>query len=205
MIVNAIISLGSNFYTPFIFVYAQQTLQFNPMQIGIINIASGVFSLAIGVPLATSTDLFGRKPVMITALVGTSITIIGISLFNGNDFWAVFAVMGLSWAFGWSQGIILGTWMDDHCPKEAKGSALAYSSLASSLTGIIGVTVGGVVADTFASAVGVYSPLIFLIGGIILLFALPIIIRVKETIKKPVPGQTLTETPENNPDIGSVN
>jgi MFS family permease len=77
------------------------------------------------------------------------------------------------------------TWMQDLAPEDRRGSLLGYRIAALVIPHVPGALIGGFLADFGPKPEGfIYSPIIFIVCGIVLLLSLPFLKNVKETLKK---------------------
>ena len=143
----------------------------------------GLFILASALPSGWLADRLGRKPLVaasgILAALGTLVALLSLNLnmiYIGACL--IGAATGLFFAANWA----LGT---DIVPREEAGRYLGIANLAGAGAGAVGAYIGGPIADFFTANVpgipGLGYVLLFAIYGLLFLFSVAALTRVKET------------------------
>ena len=177
--------LGLNVFSNYIFVYAENVLRFDQTQIGLLAVSFVVFNLLITLPATTLSDKIGRKPLVIIAIACSSILLIVLTFLDaGQTFLLYIITFGLIMALTATFDLTATSWTQDLCPKDMKGSMLAYLVVVKVIPMAPGALLGGWIADHYAVSVGQYSPLIFLVGGLISLCAFPFYFKITDSIKR---------------------
>jgi MFS family permease len=153
--------------------YAEQSLGFDPGDIGILLSVSALTNLLIVNPAGRFVDSVGRKPVALVGLISAALATAAYGFFE--SFWALLVV---SMVFGLTAGlasIAPPAMVGDLAPEGAEGSAVGVYRMAGDLGFVIGPLALGAVADAGAFTTG------FFIAGGIMLVAASLLSLVPET------------------------
>lgn len=178
--VVAWVAFAQNVSGNFLFIYLENTLALDQASVGFVGMASSVFSALVLFGTWIS-DRHGRKPVTaVTLLVGATGTL-AMFWIRTTDVWVIVACLGLAAGTAAAQAV-LAVWVQDACPEEMTGSLLAYLMVAQVLPMVPGSLLGGFLADALAPAPGLYSPAFFLANAVAVLLAIPVVLRLRETV-----------------------
>ena len=181
-------TIGVQVVTPFLFIYIETIFELEGLTLAIILGGLGLMSLILSFPIGILLDKFGRKPIMIVAAIGAvifSILFAFIPIGQESTLFFVFIFGGLMVGFAGSINAAADTWMQDLAPEDRRGSILADKSLARVIPMVPGALSGGYLADFAPKPEGyLYSPIIFVVSGIIMAVSIIFIKNVKETLKK---------------------
>ncbi len=158
--------------------YAEQSLGFDPGDIGILLSVSAVTNLLIVNPAGRFVDSVGRKPVALVGLISAAVATAAYAWFD-----SFFGLLLVSMVFGLTSGlasIAPPVMVGDLAPEGLEGSAAGVYRAAGDLGFIAGPLALGAVADTGAFTSG------FVITGLIMLAAAGVLSFVGETRREPV-------------------
>jgi DHA1 family multidrug resistance protein-like MFS transporter len=172
---------GFSFAFPFLSIFISQDLGVHPgRDLDLWTAAAGSVSglaMAIASPIwGVLGDRFGRKPMLIRSMLGGAITV-GLIFFVQTPIQLVI----LRFLQGATSGTVAAatSLVAAETPRQRVGWALGVVTSAVALGGAIGPVVGGLAASVFGLR------LVFLGGGILLLFALiPVLVIVRESPRK---------------------
>jgi MFS family permease len=142
----------------------------------------GIFILLSTLPAGWLTDRFGEKRIVaiagLTAVLGT---LLALSLPNIGVIYAGGCVIGIGVGLFYTSNWALGTLL---VPKEQAGRYLGISNLAGAGAGAVGAYIGGPIADFVTAQVpqipGFGYVLLFSIYGLLFLFSVLALIKVKK-------------------------
>jgi len=180
-------SMGVQIVAPYLFIYIESIFGLEGIELalllGVFTLTGFLLSILVGFML----DKIGRKAVMYfvtTAGALTAFIFAFISPNQGNFLILILVFGGLMIACFASIGSTSETWMQDLAPEDRRGSLLGYRIAAVVIPHVPGALIGGFLADFGPKPEGfIYSPIIFIICGIVLLLSLPFLKNVKETLK----------------------
>jgi len=188
LIFQSIIAFAAQISNPYLFIYIESNFGLDGITLFIVLGLLVLLGFIIAIPIGIFVDKSGRKKVMLPCIIGW---IIGNMCFifipAKNEYTVIFLFLfgAMGYGFGIAAGIATATWFQDLIPEERKGSLSAYQVLATLLPMAPAAILGGFIADYGWKPEGyIYSPLIFLFGGIIALFSLPVLLFIEETLKK---------------------
>lgn len=181
-------SMGVQIVAPYLFIYIESIFGLEGIELalllGVFTLTGFLLSILVGFML----DKIGRKAVMYfvtTAGAVTAFIFAFISPNQGNVLILILVFGGLMIACFASIGSTSETWMQDLAPEDRRGSLLGYRIAALVIPHVPGALIGGFLADLGPKPEGfIYSPIIFIVCGIVLLLSLPFLKNVKETLKK---------------------
>lgn len=153
--------------------YAEQSLGFDPGDIGILLSVSALTNLLIVNPAGRFVDSVGRKPVALVGLVSAALATAAYGFFE-----SFLALLVVSMVFGLTAGlasIAPPAMVGDLAPKGVEGSAVGVYRMAGDLGFVVGPLALGAVADAGAFTTG------FFIAGGIMLVASALLSLVPET------------------------
>ncbi|MFX0071177.1 MAG: MFS transporter, partial [Candidatus Hermodarchaeota archaeon] len=148
-------------------------------------------SIVLGIPIGILTDKVGRKKVAIASLILESISLI---LYAFSEDLIFIVITGILWVlFMASWHISAQTWIKDLYPEEKYGQFSGYYLIFNVLIGmIVGPLIGGFISTEYGKSIvidGVQGtippPLIYIVGAIIILFAIIPVMMAKEAKKNP--------------------
>jgi MFS family permease len=181
-------STGIQIVFPYLFIYIESIFGLKGVElallIGVFTLIGFLISILVGFLL----DKIGRKAVMLLFTTGGSITAFifaFISPNQGNFLILILLLGGLMMGCFSSIGATSETWMQDLAPEDRRGSLLGYRIAALVIPHVPGALIGGFLADFGPKPEGfIYSPIIFIVCGIVLLLSVPFLKKVEETLKK---------------------
>ena len=180
-------STGIQIVAPYLFIYIESIFGLEGIELalllGVFTLTGFLLSIFVGFML----DKIGRKAVMyLVTSIGAIIAFIFafLSPNQANVLILILVFGGLMIACFSSIGATSETWMQDLAPEDRRGSLLGYRIAALVIPHVPGALIGGYLADLGPKPEGfMYSPIIFIVCGIILLLSLPFLKNVKETLK----------------------
>ena len=180
-------STGIQIVYPYLFIYIESIFGLKGIElallIGVFTLIGFLLSIIVGFLL----DKIGRKAVMFLVTTGGAVTafiMAFISPNQGNILILILVFGGLMIGCFASIGATSETWMQDLAPEDRRGSLLGYRIAALVIPHVPGALIGGFLADLGPKPEGfMYSPIIFIVCGIVLLLSLPFLKNVKETLK----------------------
>ena len=180
-------STGIQIVAPYLFIYIESIFGLEGIELalllGVFTLTGFLLSIFVGFLL----DKIGRKAVMyLVTSIGAIIAFIFafLSPNQANVLILILVFGGLMIACFSSIGATSETWMQDLAPEDRRGSLLGYRIAALVIPHVPGALIGGYLADLGPKPEGfMYSPIIFIVCGIILLLSLPFLKNVKETLK----------------------
>ena len=181
-------STGIQIVFPYLFIYIESIFGLKGIELalllGIFTLTGFLISILVGFLL----DKFGRKVVMYLVTTGGAIVAFIFAFLSPNQANILILLLifgGLMMACFSSLGATSETWMQDLAPEDRRGSLLGYRIAAVVIPHVPGALIGGFLADFGPKPEGfIYSPLIFIVCGIVLLLSLPFLKNVEETLKK---------------------
>jgi MFS family permease len=181
-------STGIQIVFPYLFIYIESIFGLKGIELalllGIFTLTGFMLSILVGFLL----DKFGRKLVMYLVTTGGAIVSFIFAFLSPNQANILILLLifgGLMMACFSSMGATSETWMQDLAPEDRRGSLLGYRIAAVVIPHVPGALIGGFLADFGPKPEGfIYSPLIFIVCGIVLLLSLPFLKNVEETLKK---------------------
>ncbi len=179
-----------NIFFPFLMIYLEHYLNISINIASILVFIALLTSIIAAFPIGKAVDKLGRKKLAIGSVCLESISLILFALAENIIFIAITAVM---WVFGMVIfDIASKTWIKDLYPEEKRGQFSGYYILFNVLIGMtIGPLIGGFLSEEFGTPIVIDGipgfippPIIFIVGGIIMLFVLVPLIRAKELKKE---------------------
>ncbi len=190
LIAVAIWGISFNIFFPFLMIYLEHYLNISINIASILVFIALLTSIIAAFPIGKAVDKLGRKKLAIGSVCLESISLILFALAENIIFIAITAVM---WVFGMVIfDIASKTWIKDLYPEEKRGQFSGYYILFNVLIGMtIGPLIGGFLSEEFGTPIVIDGipgfippPIIFIVGGIIMLFVLVPLIRAKELKKE---------------------
>ena len=181
-------STGIQIIFPYLFIYIESIFGLKGVELALLL---GVFTLTgflLSILVGFMIDKFGRKIVMFVVTIGGAAISFVFAFLSPNMEYILILILifgGLMIACFSSIGSTSETWMQDLAPEDRRGSLLGYRIAALVIPHVPGALIGGFLADFGPKPAGfIYSPIIFIVCGIVLLLSLPFLKNVKETLKK---------------------
>jgi MFS family permease len=173
---------------PYLFIYIESIFGLKGIELALLLGFFTLIGFLLSIMVGFLLDKIGRKAVMLLVTSGGAIMAF-IFAFLSPDL-EYFLI--LIFVFG---GLMIGcfssiastseTWMQDLAPEDRRGSLLGYRIAALVIPHVPGALIGGYLADFGPKPEGfIYSPIIFIVCGIVLLLSLPFLRKVQETLKK---------------------
>ncbi len=189
MIGLGIWAVGFNVYFPFILVYLQHHVGLGLEMASIVMFLALLVSIILGIPIGILIDKIGRKKTAIISLILESFTLI---LFAFSTQFIFIVITGILWVLFMTMWHISSqTWIKDLYPEEKYGQFSGYFLLFNVLIGMsIGPLIGGYISTIYGKPIvidgipgTVPPPLIFIVGALILIFAIIPVLKAKEKSK----------------------
>lgn len=170
MILNA----SQSTILPFLLIIFQEL----PLSTTELLIAIPFLGISVGIGfyfVGAYTDVLGRKKITMTC---TLILPIGCTLIAfGSINWVIILGYCLMMPFFLGMWIAVDSWMQDLLPEASRGRFLGFNNIGMAIGGVIGVLIGGYVADI----IGVLG--VFFVSGMMALASVPIFAYIPETLK----------------------
>ncbi|MHA1732211.1 MAG: MFS transporter [Promethearchaeota archaeon] len=161
-------SFGVQVFFPYLFIYLENSLLLEGVELSVA--LGGILGFSVvGLPAGWFADRYGRKKTLIFVVPANGIAIALLTFVKPGIGLGIILLAGASQAFGVAAGITVNSWLADLVPEERRGALLTYLVVAAVIPMTPGSLLGAYIADTYGSAPGVYSPLMFLVGGLIAL------------------------------------
>jgi len=180
-------TIGVQLVAPYLFIYVESVLGLGGFDLAIVLGGFALMAIVLTIPIGILLDKVGRKKVMIIITISASITAFLFTFVPANQENTLILALiigGLIMGFNASIVAAAATWLQDLAPEDRRGSLLAYRIAAMVLPMIPGSLIGGLLADFGPKPAGfIYSPIIFIVSAVVVLFSLPIIKNVEETLK----------------------
>lgn len=182
-------TMGIQVVSPFLFIYIETVFQLEGFMLAVIIAALGMMGFVISFPIGLLLDKIGRRFITVIVTIGLVISAICFAFIpigmGDSTLFYVFLLGGLFVGFAAAINAATDTWMEDLAPEDRRGSMLAYKVVAMVTPMVPGALIGGYLADNGPKpAECVYSPLIFIICAIIVVFSIPVLKYISETLKK---------------------
>ncbi|MCX8183793.1 MAG: MFS transporter [Crenarchaeota archaeon] len=142
--VNAVMSFAGSLYGSLLGLYITGTLGVSILIFGFMNTARDLVSSLASFPSGVFSDIFGRKKMMLLAIVFSILTLLLLFLFK-DPLWLLIALVfqGLSTSF---MGPSSSAYVIDVTPEEKRGKAYATLAFLQSLSSILATSVAGIIA-----------------------------------------------------------
>ncbi|MEM3388124.1 MAG: MFS transporter [Thermoproteota archaeon] len=142
--INAVMSFASSLYGSLLGLYITGTLGVSILIFGFMNTARDLVSSLVSFPSGVFSDIFGRKKMMLLAIVFSISTLLLLFLFK-DPFWLLIALVfqGLSMSF---MGPSTSAYVIDVTSEEKRGKAYATLAFLQSLSSIVATSIAGIIA-----------------------------------------------------------
>ena len=181
-------STGIQIVMPYLFIYIETIFGLKGIELALLLGAFTLIGFLLSILVGFLLDKIGRKAVMLLVTTGGAFTAFIIAFISPNQANILILILvfgGLMMACFASIGSTSETWMQDLAPEDRRGSLLGYRIAAVVIPHVPGALIGGFLADFGPKPEGfIYSPIIFIVCGIVLLLSLPFLKKVEETLKK---------------------
>lgn len=179
-------AIGFNVYFPFIIIYLQHHVGLSLELASLVVFFALMVSIILGIPIGILIDKIGRKKIAIIAVLLNSISLVLFALSEDLIFIIITGILWVLFMAMWH--ISAQTWIKDLYPKEKYGQFSGYYLIFNVLIGmIVGPLIGGYIATEYGKPIVIDGvpgtippPLIYIVGALIVLFALIPVIKVKE-------------------------
>jgi len=147
IVVSLLANMGASLWEPLLGLYIVNTLGISILLLGLMNTVTQLVSSLIIFPSGFLSDNFGRKYMILLAIVFSTIAITLLFFMKAMP-WLFFVsiFLGLSTAF---MGPSSSAYIIDVIPDNRRGRAYAALALFQSLSGIITISIAGVIAGVF--------------------------------------------------------
>lgn len=162
----------------FVPLYMRDTLGASASLIGTVYAVMHVGGMLANPIGGVASDNYGRKPILIFALLAATAIILGITLV-GNEFLFVLGIGFLGFTL-YATRPVTQSWILDMVPRNLHGTSVAVRSVIQSLLGLAAPPIGGWLADNYGLLTVFYGI------AIILLLANGLVIFVPESRKSAV-------------------
>ncbi|MHA1291415.1 MAG: MFS transporter [Promethearchaeota archaeon] len=181
-------TVGVQLTAPFLFIYVESVLGLSGWDLALVLGGFAFMGFLLSIPIGVLLDKFGRKKIMYIVTILGSFTAFMFAFIPGKTESTLLLTLifgGLMVGFSAGVAGTAATWMQDLAPEDRKSSLLAYRIVAMVIPMIPGALIGGLLADYGPKPEGyIYSPIIFILSGIVMLSSLPILKYIEETLKK---------------------
>ncbi len=142
--INAAMSFAGSLYGSLLGLYITGTLGVSILIFGLMNTARDLLSSLASFPSGVLSDVFGRKKMMLLAIVSSILTLLLLFLFK-DPIWLLIALVfqGLSTSL---MGPSSSAYVIDVIPEEKRGKAYATLAFLQSLSSIVATSVAGIIA-----------------------------------------------------------
>lgn len=176
-----LVSIGGSMWWPFITIYMREQMNVSLTQVTLLFTLHSAAGLVATTVVGPAVDRFGRRGAMIAGLLADAIALAVIGLVSGLWLWAAALVL-LGFA-GPIYRIGSDAMVADMIPSDRRAEAYAVLRMGNNFGIAIGPAIGG-----FIVAIS-YSLAYFLAAGANLIFALLVVLFVRETMARGVDGQ----------------
>jgi len=145
--INVVMSFAGSLYGSLLGIYITGTLGVSIIIFGLMNTIRDLISSLASFPSGVISDNFGRKKMMLLAIVFSISTLVLLFLFK-EPFWLFLALIfqGLGTSF---MGPSSSAYVIDVVPEERRGKAYATLAFLQSLSSIIATSIAGIIAVLF--------------------------------------------------------
>ncbi|MBO3753444.1 MAG: MFS transporter [Candidatus Brockarchaeota archaeon] len=142
--INAVMSFAGSLYGSLLGLYITGTLGVSILIFGFMNTARDLVSSLVSFPSGVLSDVFGRKKMMLLAIVFSILALLLLFLFK-DPLWLLIALVfqGLSTSF---MGPSTSAYVIDVTPEEKRGKAYATLGFLQSLSSIVATSFAGIMA-----------------------------------------------------------
>lgn len=181
--------IGFSMYFPFIIIYLQHHVGLPLELASLVVFIALMISIILGIPIGMLIDKVGRKKIAMISLLLECIFLILFALTMDLILIIIFGTLWVLFMAMWH--ISAQTWIKDLYPKEKYGQFSGYYLFFNVLIGMtIGPLIAGIISTQYGRPIvingvpgNVPPPLIFIVGGLILLLALIPVSKVKDLKK----------------------
>ncbi len=177
-----LVSIGGSLWWPFITIYMREQLDVSLTQVTLLFTLHSAAGLVATTVVGPAVDRFGRRGAMIAGLFLNGVALAVVGLVSGLWLWAAALIL-----LGFSGPIYrIGSdaMVADMIPSERRPEAYAILRMGNNFGVAIGPAIGG-----FIAAIS-YSLAYFLAAGANLIFALLVVLFVRETMARGSDGQS---------------
>ncbi len=186
LVAMAIWQTGLNIFFPFLLVYLQHYIGITIVTSSIIVFIAILVSVIMGYPIGIIINKMGRKKMAIISTLLIGIFLILFSMVTELILLLIFGTIWFLFYTAWT--ISTYTWVKDLYPDESRGQFSGYFNL---FNATIPMVIGSFIGGWLASAYGIPTvqegiegtiptPLVFLVGGIVILASIVIHFFIKE-------------------------
>ncbi|MFX0070646.1 MAG: MFS transporter [Candidatus Hermodarchaeota archaeon] len=171
-------NIGLYVYFPFLLIYLEHYIGLSIMEASVIIFIALLFSIILSYPIGISTDKIGRKRLSVISVIFYAVALFFFAFATNIILLIVFGVFWLVCMT--SLRIATWTWVKDLYPEEGRGQFSGYFNFFSgTLPMVTGPFIGawicmeyGAYIEIGGTAGTVPPPLIFIVGGLIILLTL---------------------------------
>jgi MFS family permease len=186
LITVAIFNMGFYVFFPFLLIYLEHYVGLPLFLASILIFIAILVSMFFGYPFGILTDKIGRKKMAIATALFMGISLLIFALVLDIILLLIFGTLWLVFYIGWTIATI--TWIKDLYPEEGRGQFSGYWNLFNAtIPMVIGSFLGGWLAMEYGLPIvregiagTIPTPLIFIVGAIIILLSIVSHLFVKE-------------------------
>jgi MFS family permease len=179
-------AIGFNVYFSFIIIYLEHHVGLSLTWASLVMFIALLTSMLLGIPIGMIVDRVGRKKMGLLAIIAESLFLIIFAFTVDLILIIIFGALWVIFMTMWR--IAAQTWIKDLYPSENIAQYSGYFLLFNVLIGMsIGPLIGGYIAAVYGKSIiidgipgNVPPPMIFIVGAVIMLFALIPVIMAKE-------------------------
>ncbi|MBD3256389.1 MAG: MFS transporter [Candidatus Lokiarchaeota archaeon] len=186
LIVIAVWNIGLYVYFPYLLIYLQHYIGLSITLASILVFIALAISIVLAYPIGMFTDKLGRKNIAIISTIAYAIAVI---LFAFTSNLVLLVVFGVFWVVCMTAlRITTWTWAKDLYPTENRGQFSGFmNAFSGTIPMLIGPFIGAWIATVYGTSISIGGvagnvppPLIFIVGGLIILLTLIPIYFAKE-------------------------
>ncbi len=190
LLASGIQGMGSQVYFPYILLYLQHYLELPLGLASVLIFIALLIGMIVVIPSGIVVDRIGRKKVAIASLFLGCAALYTFSLAKSIP---ETLALGIAWvSFLNSSGVAMGAWLRDLFPEEKRGEFSGYNILFNvAFTMIPGPFIGSWLIQLYGERRNINgevalipAPVIFQAGSIIMLLSVPLLLKVRETLRR---------------------
>lgn len=190
LLASGIQGIGYQVFFPYILLYLQHYLEFPLDLASILVFIALLIGVVVAIPCGVVVDKVGRRNVAIVCLLLGCAALYAFSFAKSVP---ETLTLGIAWvSFLTCNGVALGTWLRDLYPEEKRGEFSGYNILFGvAFTMIPGPFIGSWLIQMYGErriingeVALIPAPVIFQAGSIIMLLSIPLLLKVRETLRR---------------------
>ncbi|MHA1489224.1 MAG: MFS transporter [Promethearchaeota archaeon] len=181
--------IGFNVFFPFVLIYLQHYIKLSMIIASILIFIALIVSVIAAYPLGILTDKIGRKKMSLLSIFFISLFLFLFALFENISLLLITGIFWILFMTSWT--IASKTWIKDLYPEENRGQFSGYRNLfEGTFPMVIGPIIGGWLATEYGIPIiingvpgTIPTPIIFIVGAVIILLTIIPIILAKDLKK----------------------